>query len=78
MKELKKKIFGIFLITITLVNFIPFTNVNAQILQDTLYQDDNYKFWVAIYNRAGTKMVKTQESMIRRQSDNATYSIQFW
>lgn len=77
MKELKKKIFGIFLITITLVNFIPFTNVNAQILQDTLYQDDNYKFWVAIYNRAGTKMVKTQESMIRRQSDNApVYCIQ--
>ena len=77
MKKSKKKIREIFLITLMLINFIPFFNVNAQTVQDTLYQDDNYKFWVAIYNRAGTKIVKTQESMIRRKSDNApVYCIQ--
>lgn len=77
MRKLNKNICRILLIAITLMNCIPFVNVNAQTLQDTLYQDDNYMYWVAIYNRAGTKMVKAQESMIRRQSDNApVYCIQ--
>lgn len=76
MKNIKKKIGGIILVLITIMNIIPI-NTFAQTQQDILYQDDNYKFWVAIYNRAGTKMVKTQESMIRRKSDNApVYCIQ--
>ena len=74
---MKNKFTKILLIALAILNVFTFSNVNAQSIQDELYQDDNYKFWVTIYNRAGTKMVKTQESMLRRVSDNApVYCIQ--
>lgn len=77
MKKIGKKIFTLSLFVLSLIGSIPFTNVNALTLQDTLYQDDNFKYWVAIYTRDNSHMVKTQESMIRRKSDNsAVYCIQ--
>ena len=70
MKKIKNSIFNLLLIMITLMSTFSSLNVKAYTTQDTLYQDDNYKWWVAIYNRANTHMVATQESMLRRASDN--------
>ena len=77
MKKLKNSLFNLVMIAITLVSTFSTLNVKAYTTQDTLYQDDNYKWWVAIYNRANTHMVATQESMLRRASDNKpVYCIQ--
>ena len=77
MKKIKNSIFNLLLIMITLMSTFSSLNVKAYTTQDTLYQDDNYKWWVAIYNRANTHMVATQESMLRRASDNKpVYCIQ--
>ena len=77
MERIKKKLLILSLFMLTFIGSIPVLNVQALSLQDTLYQDDNYKYWVAIYTRDNTHMVKTQESMIRRISDNAAvYCIQ--
>lgn len=74
MKKISK-IFSFLLIITTI--FSNIVTVNAQSLTDTLFQDDNYKFWVAIYTRDNSHMVATQESMIRRASDNLpVYCIQ--
>ena len=70
MKKIKNNLFNLLLIAITLFSTISTLNVKAYNTHDTLYQDDNYKFWVAIYTRDNTHMVATQESMIRRASDN--------
>ncbi len=70
MKKIKKKIISIFLLAFTVVSYFSVLNVNAYTTQDILYQDNNYKWWVAIYTRDNTHMVATQESMIRRISDN--------
>lgn len=65
-----------FLLLITTV-FSSFITVNAQTTVDNLYQDDNYKFWVATWKRDGSARVATQETMIRRTSDNSpVYCIQ--
>lgn len=77
MEKLKNSLFNLVMIAITLVSTFSTLNVKAYTTQDTLYQDDNYKWWVAIYNRANTHMVATQESMLRRASDNKpVYCIQ--
>ena len=77
MKKEKNKIVNMLLIAITLISTFSSLNVKAYTTQDSLYQDDNYMFWVAIYNRANTHMVATQESMLRRASDNKpVYCIQ--
>ena len=77
MKKIRNKITSFLLIILTLMGtFLPF-DVKAYTTQDVLYQDDNYQWWVAIYNRANTHMVASPESMIRRSSDNrAVYCIQ--
>ena len=59
MKKIKNSIFNLLLIMITLMSTFSSLNVKAYTTQDTLYQDDNYKWWVAIYNRANTHMVAT-------------------
>ena len=75
MKKLVTKLMGLILVITSIFGVLP--TANAQSLQDTLYQDDAYKFWVAIYVRDGSHMVATQESMIRRSSDNApVYCVQ--
>ena len=77
MKKIRNKITSFLLIILTLMGtFIPF-NVKAYTTQDTLYKDENYKWWVSIYNRANTHMVASPEYMIRRASDNnPVYCIQ--
>ena len=77
MKKVKNSIFNLFLIALTLFSTFYSLDVKAYNTQDTLYQDDNYKWWVAIYTRDNSHMVATQESMIRRASDNRpVYCIQ--
>ena len=77
MKKITKKIISIFLLAFTTITVFSALDVNAYTTQDVLYQDDNYQFWVAIYNRANTHMVASPESMIRRSSDNKpVYCIQ--
>ncbi len=57
--------------------FCNYLTVNAQTTVDNLYKDDNYKFWVATWKRDGSDRVATEESMIRRTSDNSpVYCIQ--
>lgn len=74
MKRIKKILSFLLLIVTMFSNFIT---VNAQTTTDNLYQDDNYKFWVAIWKRDGSARVATQEPMLRRASDNSpVYCIQ--
>lgn len=74
---MKQNIIKLLVITIAITSIFGITKVNAQSLQDELYIDYNYQWWVATYNFGTTDRVKTQEKMIRRLSDNApVYCIQ--
>ena len=77
MKKIVNKITSLLLIVITLITSLFSVNVKAYTTNDNLYMDYNYQWWVAIYNRANTHMVATQETMIRRASDGRpVYCIQ--
>ena len=74
---MKQNIIKLLVITIAITSIFGITKVNAQSLQDELYIDYDYQWWVATYNFGTTDRVKTQEKMIRRRSDNApVYCIQ--
>ena len=74
---MKNNITKILLIALAIFNVFTFMKVNAQTIQDELYIDYDYQWWVATYNWGTTDRVKTQEKMIRRKSDNApVYCIQ--
>ena len=74
---MKQNIIKLLVITIAITSIFGTTKVNAQSLQDELYIDYDYQWWVATYNFGTTDRVKTQEKMIRRRSDNApVYCIQ--
>ena len=74
---MKQNIIKLLVITIVITSIFGITKVNAQSLQDELYIDYDYQWWVATYNFGTTDRVKTQEKMIRRRSDNApVYCIQ--
>ena len=74
---MKQNIIKLLVTTIAITSIFGITKVNAQSLQDELYIDYDYQWWVATYNFGTTDRVKTQEKMIRRRSDNApVYCIQ--
>ena len=74
---MKNNITKILLIALAFFNVFTFMKVHAQTIQDELYIDYDYQWWVATYNWGTTDRVKTQEKMIRRKSDNApVYCIQ--
>ena len=74
---MRKNITKILLIALAIFNVFAFMKVNAQTIQDELFIDYDYQWWVATYNWGTTDRVKTQEKMIRRKSDNApVYCIQ--
>lgn len=75
---MKKKILMILLVISTFLEvLIPNLNVSAAPLDDELYIDYNYEWWVATKGFSGKKFTAQPERMIRRRSDGKpVYCIQ--